>query len=136
MAGSCVLGIDFENRLEFPMDFRGRAHLGLAALDVGSAREHDNKREPSSHIVRVAFDGRASMGFGPFEDLLLSILVIGCPGLLDEHPYGVGHAVDHPCGALIWTDRDRFLSTDWGRFASTDRDRFLSRDGAPEGDQQ
>lgn len=110
------------------MDFRGRTHLGPTAIDVGSAREHDDKREPACHIVRMAFDGRTSMGLGLFEELPPSILVIGCPGLLDEHPYGIGHAVDHPCGALIWTDQDRF--------SSTDRDRFLNRDGAPEGDQQ
>ena len=108
-----VLGSEFENCLDFPVEFHGRVHLGLTALDVGSAREHDGKREPPSHIVRVAFS-RTSMGFGLFEDLFPSILVICCPGRLHEHPYGVGHTIDHPCGtlsgALFWTEWDRFLS--------------------------
>ena len=64
--GSRVLGIEFENHLEFPVEFRGDAHFGPTALNVGSAREHDGKRESPSHIVRMVFASPTSVGFGLF----------------------------------------------------------------------
>ena len=76
MTRSCVLGIELENHLDFPVEFRGQVHSGPTALDVGSAREHNGKREPPFHIVCVAFASRASMGFGLFEEPFPSILVI------------------------------------------------------------
>jgi len=120
---SRVSGIELENRLDLSLEFHGRVHFGPTALDVGSAREYNGQREPPSHIVRVAFASRTSMALGPFEELFPSILLICCLRRLDEHPYRVGHAVDHPCGALIWTDWDRFLSRERSTGGNQHEDR-------------
>ena len=99
-----MLGIEFENRLQFPVEFGSREHSTATALYVGSAPEHDSKREPRSHIVGEAVARRTCMGLGPFEDIFPSITIVRCPGCLDKNPYGVGHAVDNPCGTLVHRD--------------------------------